>query len=137
VETAAFVFSFWDFISAIILLMGMAALCPLFGVVLGGLFVLRAKGNGYEPILPPLRQEQEEALNLDDLMEGLGGVNPMENIDSKLEDIFAQRAAEDPNLRAARGKGKPFVPASRPRGGADDAAMKAKIDSILSTDGES
>ena len=78
------------------------ALFSLVGVGLGGLLVLRARGNGYEPIIPPMRDRDEEAVNLDDFSEH--EQEEPEDMDQQIERILSQRAAEDPEMEAVRRK---------------------------------
>lgn len=85
------VFTFWDLIWSVVIFMVLGCVFPLIGVCMGGIFVLRAKGGAYEPLLPKLREDDNRTAYNDDGME--------ETIDPHkiIEDVFAERAAEDPN----------------------------------------
>ena len=76
-----------------------SAVVALMGVALGGFLVLRARGNGYEPIIPPLRDKETTAVNLDDYAQESFS---MEDVDKEIEKIFKQRAEEDPILKASQ-----------------------------------
>ncbi|MCK5849607.1 MAG: hypothetical protein KAH23_01735 [Kiritimatiellae bacterium] len=84
------VFEFWDLIWAVILFLIIGGLFPLLGVVIGAIFVLRARTNGYEPILGPLRQQPESVVNMDDIFqeEEPGGM-------SEFDKVFQTMAEED------------------------------------------
>lgn len=71
----------------------------LTGVVIGGLFVLRTKRDGYEPLMPPLREKDSVAVNLDDFDQGF---NPddYDPENSTIEQIFRERREEDPAYKA-------------------------------------
>lgn len=90
-------FGFWDLIFAIILIVTTCGLLPLVGVIIGGLFVLRAKGSGYEPILPPLRDKDEGAINIDDIGSPMDNNETAVGMDDIVEKILQQRSEEDPN----------------------------------------
>lgn len=92
------VFTYWDMVLGNLLMFAVGAGFSLFGVFIGGFFVLRAKGNGYEPIIPPLRDRDTGAMNLDDF-----AAQPEEvevNFDDAIEKIFKQRTAEEVNTPA-------------------------------------
>lgn len=87
---------YWDIVFGIMLAFCLSALFTLLGVVIGGLFVLRTKRDGYEPLMPPLRDKQElSALNLDDLQYNEEASEP--DLDSEVEKIFEQRKQEEPD----------------------------------------
>lgn len=90
-------FGYWDLVGGLILTFVLGAIFSLLGVALGGLFVLRASNGGYEPLLPPLRDKDEAAVNIDDLVkEDILD----EAVDAEIEKIFAQRSKEDPAAKA-------------------------------------
>lgn len=88
--------SFWDVIWAVVMMGALAAACVMGGMLLGAAFVLRAQSNGYTPLMPPLRDKDTAAVNMDDFTQEVGRQDQVV-IDDLVEKIFAQRAAEDPN----------------------------------------
>ena len=82
----------YKLVLVILFAVGSGAAIALLGVVIGGLFVLRTKQNGYEPLLPPMKQQEDtKAVNMDDMDD---------NVDDVVQSIFAQRSNEDPALQA-------------------------------------
>ena len=87
------------FMGAAVTIFGMfaSAFVALAGVALGGFLVLRSRGNGYEPLLPPLRGKTEEvAVNMDDLIDE-AAEEISDSFDAEIEKILNQRGNEDPN----------------------------------------
>jgi hypothetical protein len=72
----------------------------LAGVVIGGLFVLRTKRDGYEPLMPPLRDKETVAYNMDDFDKDQFNPDDYDPADSAIEQIFRERREEDPIAQA-------------------------------------
>lgn len=86
---------YWDYVAGTVVGVALGGLLVFVGVLVGGLFVLRTKRDGYEPLIPPLHGPKETvALNVDDLME-----SEDRPVDQVIENILKQRRQEDPVLQ--------------------------------------
>jgi len=87
---------YFNIVAGTVLAFCVGGVFSLTGVVIGGLFVLRTKRDGYEPLVPPLRDTETKAYNLDEFEPE----QQDENVDSSIEQIFRERTKEDPIVQA-------------------------------------
>lgn len=87
---------YFNIVGGTVLAFCVGGIFSLVGVTIGGLFVLRTKRDGYEPLMPPLRDKETTAYNLDEFEQPAQG----ENIDSSIERILSERREEDPAYQA-------------------------------------
>jgi len=87
---------YFNIVAGTVLAFCVGGIFSLAGVVIGGLFVLRTKRDGYEPLMPPLRDKETVAYNMDDFEHE----REEQSVDSAIENIFRERAKEDPIVQA-------------------------------------